>query len=109
MDRIFFELVLLLISGKTGGLYPPESPTPHVSIVGICMSRRRVSLGRIEVWIGGLQPPPAAFIDAVEGWMSRFGKIFRYGSFFKPSARRPEAKASAQSPEDLARTEQAKL
>lgn len=109
MDRIFFEMALLLISGQTGGLYPPEPPTPDVSIVGICMSRRRGSLGRIEVWLGGLQPPPAHFVQAVEGWMSRFGKIFRYGTFFKPFIQSIEAKPSAQSPDDPIKDMRAKL
>ncbi|WWC89753.1 uncharacterized protein L201_004679 [Kwoniella dendrophila CBS 6074] len=83
MDNLFFDLILLLISGDLDAEVPP--PDNSTSLVcGIVLSKRKLT--RIEIWLGGVQPPEEKWVGEVTRYVEgRFKawKVYGYKSFGK--------------------------
>ena len=82
MDRLFFDLVLLLAGGSLEDACPAPAGSDS-TFCGVTLNKRLVNT-RIEVWLGGLSSPEPDWSDSV---LQYFGstfperKIFPYRSF----------------------------
>lgn len=80
---MFFRLVLSVIAG----CFDVDCPSPEKSdaaVVGVVHSKREKH-SRIEVWLGGAQPPPLDWVRRVESFLKTDvpGQWFAYKAFHK--------------------------
>jgi hypothetical protein len=92
MDKLFVDVVHLLISGQIEHACPPPaltavqssgSPSAESMVVGAILSRRKINT-RIEVWVGGSETPSPNWLANVERFFAEQfprQRVYGYKSF----------------------------
>jgi hypothetical protein len=82
MDRLFLDIILLLIGGAFEELAPPPERSTSM-LLGVAVSRRKTAT-RVEIWLGGTELPEPGWASAVEAVLARTfpgEKIFPFRPF----------------------------
>lgn len=82
MDVLFFELVLLFVSGEVDSACP-SPPLRHNILCGAVLCRKKGTT-RIEVWLGGRDAPDKQWVARINGLLHHQfpqHKIFEYRPF----------------------------